>query len=174
MEAEIATLRLPLFQKVLSADSLTLLQERPLNIGKRLSLPWHAPGGLQSMSAGTDANKCCQRLFQWGPDMGLIDSRAFCHWNHTDFSINSRSYYRICSGVVSIPNKAKHDTRQVSSALLAQIFTSTKLNVLPELIQEDRKKKTKKGDLKHWILFTWLWSLGRLPNLRQFPKRKLW
>lgn len=87
------------------------------------------------------------------PDTGLIDSRTSCQWNHTDFSTDSRSYYRICSNVVSIQNKAKfdlqkrahlfNDTQQVSSVLLAQIFTSMKWNVLPKLIQEDRKKEEK-------------------------------
>lgn len=153
-KAETATLQLPLFQKVLRADRLTLVQERQLNIGERLSAHWHSPGGLQSMPAGTDANKCCQHLFQWGPDTGLIDSRASCHWNHTDFSTDSRSYYRICSNVVFIWNKAMfdmqkcvylfNDTRQVSSVLLAQIFSTMKGNILPEIIQEDRRNKKEK------------------------------
>lgn len=155
-KAETATLQLPLFQKVLRADSLTspgeAAEDREKTVSTLACSRWSP-----SMPEGTDANKCCQHLFQWGPGTGLIDSKASCHRNHTDFSIDSRSYYRICSNVVSIKNKAKFDTQkcvhlfddtqQASSMLLAQIFTSMKWNVLPELIQEDRKKKKE----KKWI-----------------------
>lgn len=64
MEAEIHTLQLPRFQKALSADSLTGTGGAAEYKGKAESSHRHAPGGLQSLPAGTNANKCWWYLFQ--------------------------------------------------------------------------------------------------------------
>lgn len=130
---QIDTLQLPFLQKALSTDSLALAQERQLSVRKRLSLhtnmlqvvfraclqeevPTNA-GSIYVSDILTQAVRPTSAERQVVQQLGWLwcqpcstevtVSRASCHWNHTDPSTECRSYYTICSGAVSTPNRSK-------------------------------------------------------------------